>query len=60
MTRVVTLGEIMLRLKSPQFERLFQVFQFQTTRRRPLVPADDIGIQHIQIEMDIEKIHPPA
>src|SRR2546423_557176 len=24
MTRVVTLGEIMLRLKSPQFERLFQ------------------------------------
>ena len=24
MTRVVTLGEILLRLKSPQFERLFQ------------------------------------
>ena len=24
MTRVVTMGEIMLRLKSPQFERLFQ------------------------------------
>ncbi len=24
MTRVVTLGEIMVRLKSPQFERLFQ------------------------------------
>jgi 2-dehydro-3-deoxygluconokinase len=24
MTRVITLGEIMLRLKSPQLERLFQ------------------------------------
>jgi 2-dehydro-3-deoxygluconokinase len=31
MTRVVTLGEIMLRLKSPQFERLFQSPQLEAT-----------------------------
>lgn len=31
MTRVVTLGEIMLRLKSPHFERLFQTPQLEAT-----------------------------
>jgi 2-dehydro-3-deoxygluconokinase len=31
MTRVVTLGEIMLRLKSPQFERLFQSPRLEAT-----------------------------
>jgi 2-dehydro-3-deoxygluconokinase len=31
MTRVVTLGEIMLRLKSPQFERLFQSPMLEAT-----------------------------
>lgn len=31
MTRVVTLGEIMLRLKSPQFERLFQTPLLEAT-----------------------------
>lgn len=31
MTRVVTLGEILLRLKSPQFERLFQSPLLETT-----------------------------
>ena len=31
MTRIVTLGEVMLRLKSPQFERLFQSPQLEAT-----------------------------
>src|SRR5207302_916219 len=31
MTRIVTLGEFMLRLKSPQFERLFQSALLEAT-----------------------------
>jgi len=31
MTRVVTLGETMLRLKVPQFERLFQLPRLEAT-----------------------------
>ena len=31
MTRVITLGEIMLRLKSPQAERLFQSPRLEAT-----------------------------
>ena len=47
--RIVTLGEVMLRLKSPGFERFFQLLgEFQQLGSQE-IPADGIEDQEIII-----------